>query len=805
LNAVLSPNGRFLLITDDGRRTQFLQVISVASGAIIQTIPYPWPSGLFVGLSYSADGSEVFASGGGQEVIHDFSVAPDGTLTAEPDIPLTTAPGQNPFPAGLATIETHPLVAVAEETWNRLAFVNTITHQVMVRTPVGLNPYDVVYKPGTNQIYVSNWGSATVSVVNANSHHVTNTIPVRNHPSAMIIGHNGLLLYVADSNSDEVSVISTTTDQVVGTISVSPFPGAPPGSSPEGLSLSPNGRTLYVANSGENAVVVVGLGKSGTSGKILGRVPTAEYPTSVTVASGGKKLFITNGDGYGPAPNVGDGQHYFNTLEGTLSIVPAPNSAALSTYSGQVTQDNQMQQAVSGGAPPKTAWPFGDGVSPIKHIIYVIKENQTYDQVLGDIPGADGDPALDKYPASVTPNLHALSMDFGTFDNFYADGQTSADGHDWVMSANANDFNMKMWPETYGNRGQGGHYQGQTATDLSPGGYLWDRAAQAGVTYRDYGEFLAYATPGYTPIPELQSPTCTGPVATIYVYKLIDPGSVLCFPPSVPVPNAPALAGHTDPRYPGEDYQYSDINRMFEWEREFRQYVVNNDLPQLEIMWLPNDHTKSNATLYPTPSSFLALNDQAIGMLVDAVSHSPYWSSTAIFITQDDAQGAWDHINAQRTEALVVSPYTRTTQPVVNSDLFDDNSMLRTIESILGLGPMSQFDMTATPMWSAFHATPDMRPYDLKPMQIPMAFNPALPPSTVTPTVTGTPATPVGTATATSTVLPTPTALPTSTAPPATETATGVPPPTSTQVPTATSTAAPTATSTAAPTPTATP
>ena len=294
LNAVLSPNGRNLLITDDGRRTQFIQVVSVSTGAVIQTIPYPYPSGLFVGVAYSQDGSMAYASGGGQNVIHAFKVLPTGELLPEADVPLTTSPLSNPYPAGMTTIEGRPVLAVAEESDNRVAFVNPTTGAMVSKTLVGLNPYDVVYDPNSGQLFVSNWSSASVSVLSVETHHVTTTIPVGAHPSAMVLGPDGML-YVADSNADEVSIISIATDTVVGTIPVGPYTGALLGSSPEGLAVSADGHFLYVANSGENAVVVVSLRNYGTSGIAVGRIPTAIYPTSVTLTADGRRLFVTNG------------------------------------------------------------------------------------------------------------------------------------------------------------------------------------------------------------------------------------------------------------------------------------------------------------------------------------------------------------------------------------------------------------------------------------------------------------------------------------------------------------------------------
>ena len=715
LNAVLSPNGRDLLITDDGRRTHYLQVISTSTSQVQQSIPYPYPAGLFVGVAYNASGTEAFASGGSQGVIHRFAVASNGTLMPKKDIPVASGLLAGARLAGLASAYAGRLLFVATENPGGLAVIDTSKRKVVRLISLPGRPYGVLATPDSKTVYVSNWSSSSVWAIHTTTDTVTRRIAVGAHPTAMVLSRQGLL-YVADSNADRVTVISTGDNSVVGRIDVRPFSGAPLSSSPEGVAVGPDGRYLYVANSGENAVVVFKLTNGGRSAIAMGRIPTAEYPTSVTLGAKGGRLFVTNGDGYGTKPNGNEpSNHYSNTIDGTLSTVVVPDLSHIAAYTTQVQKDNHTGR-LRPFAVPAT-------LEPIKHVILVVKQDQSYDQVLGDVKGADGDPALTKYPAKITPNLHALARDFGVFDNFYTDGQTSADAGNWLLSGNANDFDMKMWPQTYGHRERHGYFEGKSRMDLSPGGYLWDRAVQDHVTYRDYGAFTAGPNPDTQLIPEQDANSCAGPIAHSYVRARIPAGKVLCFAPTVPYSTVPNLAGHTDPRYRGFDLRYSDVDRVLEWEREFQGFVRNNNLPDLEILWLPDDHTSTAPGFLSQPSD-VALNDEAAGMLVDAVSHSKYWQSTAIFMVQDDAQGSRDHVSAQRTYCLVISPYTWTAGLRVDSGFYNDASLLRTMESILHLQPMSQFDMTASAMWPAFGAVPRPKPFKALPMGIPITYNP---------------------------------------------------------------------------------
>ena len=723
-NAMVSPNGRDVLVSSDGRGTQFLQVISSRTLRTIQRIAYPNPEGLFIGLAYSSDGKYVFASGGGQDVVHAFTVAANGTLTPNSDINLFGPGNWNPFPIGLALTDNNRLLMVAESHTGGVAIGQPSTKRIVRLVRVGVYPYTVVAGSG-DEAYVSNWGSSSVSVLEVPARCATSTtcpakvlttIRVGAHPSAMVVG--GDYLYVADSNRDRVSIISTTSNQVVGAISVGQTPTMPLGSSPEGLALSSNHQYLYVANSGDNAIVVVQLLGGGATGQIVGRIPTAEYPISVALGPGDKKLYVTNAMGDGTVANTNLSIGSYNRVNGILSTIPVPSASTLQKDTAQVAQNDNTSDPFLSERPTDSPVPLLGGKSPIKHVIYIVKENQTYDQIFGDIKQADGDPRLAVYGEHVTPNLHALARRFGIFDNFYDDGMSSSDGHNWAMSADDDDFNEVLWPQGYAHRSVFGINPGESFMDLSPGGYLWDRANQEDISYRDYGEFYRSPVRDRTFIKPSDAASCPGPVASTYVGMAIPTGYMLCLPPSQTQPVAYVLTAHHDPRYRGLDLRYSDIYRIEEWDREFENFVTHKSLPALEIMWLPNDHTAAGSGFLSGPS-YVSQNDRAVGMLVDAVSHSKYWKSTAIFITQDDPQGARDHVNSQRTECLVISPYTQTTQPVVNSELYDNSSMLRTIELILNLKPMSEFDATADPMWHAFHPKPDLTPFTALHLSVP--------------------------------------------------------------------------------------
>jgi YVTN family beta-propeller protein len=621
-------------------------------------------------------------------------------------------------------------------------------HLLVVNSGAGIQSLQVVASRTGQVVQTLHWGDGTLSVVDVASRSVAATVKVGSHPNTMVWDHDGGLI-VADANSDAVSVVDTGALREARRISVSPYSGAPLSSSPEGLAVSPDGDRLYVADSGADEVTVVDLEARGHGPDVLGRIPTAWYPTSVTTSKDGSELFVTNAKGNGAGPNArgfvpnptttsvpfqdgvgGYADGYCNCtfdnytgsmMVGTLSSVPVPSPQRLALYTDQVARNNHYGDRTVDERSPGNPVPARVGEpSPIKHVIYVIKENRTYDQVFGDLKQGNGDPALTLFGAANTPNLHALAQRFGILDNLYADAEVSADGHNWSTAANATDYNDKMWPQDYSpaaGRNRGYDFEGASSINLSPGGYLWDAAAQARLSLRDYGEFAINGPLSTaTLIPESQASACPGPIARSYTGVTVPAGQVLCFQPTtVNTTTTPALAGKEDPNFRGYDLRYREADRVQEWAREFAQFEQHGALPSLEIMRLPNDHTAGTAPGTLTPQEYVAENDRAVGQVVDTVSHSRDWATTAIFVIEDDAQNGPDHVDAHRTEALVISPYTQRPGPFVDHTLYDTSAMLRTMELILGATPLSQYDANATPMWRLFHTSLDPRPFGALP------------------------------------------------------------------------------------------
>lgn len=538
--------------------------------------------------------------------------------------------------------------------------------------------------------YVSNWGQDTVSVVDTAGGTLAKTIQVGTHPSAMLLAPGGGLLYVANTDSDSISTIDTATDAVARTTSLQPYRDAPVGTSPNALAISSSGRRLYVAEAGNNAVRVLDVG--GREDRDIGAIPAGWYPTGIALDPAGKTLYVANARGLGAGPNPGGpvpgkdpesppDQYIGSMIKGSLSIIPAPRSGGeLRSLTKTVIGNNGFEDAakVRDAAARQHVVPdkVGDP-SPIKHVIYIVNENRTYDQVLGDLKGANGDPALALFGPKVTPNHHALAQRFTALDNLYASGEVSDDGWEWTVAGNASTLTQKSQPTLYGGRGH--FYVGEGGTlGAAPGrdpstSYIWDALDAAHISYRNYG-FWASDTP------------------------------------PVQVLNEPNLLANTDRDYAGFNMAVSDQTRFVEWQREFQRYVADDNLPTVEFVKFPRDHTCGTDPRCPTPSAMVADSDLATGRLVDAVSHSKYWSSTAIFQIEDDAQDGPDHVDAHRVLGHVISPYTPTGK--VDSTFYSSTSMLRTIELILGLPPLTQFDAAATPLSASFTDKPDLTPYE---------------------------------------------------------------------------------------------
>ncbi|WP_225833822.1 bifunctional YncE family protein/alkaline phosphatase family protein [Streptomyces sp. NK08204] len=702
LNAVLSPDKSMLLVSNAGQGTQSLQVVDPADSQVVQTIFYPSPQAVFTGLAFSPDGKRAYASGGGREIIHTYDVS-GGRLTETTPIKLPTknpdGRAVNMYPAGLAVTPDGQRLVVADRLADAVTVVD-LADGSMKTVAVGHAPYAVALAEDGNTAFVTNQGGNTVSVLDISGPApvVETAVEVGTHPNAVVTDEGQDTLYVANGDSDQVSVVDIATRTVTRTISLAPYPSAPVGSNPDALALSEDGRRLYVANSGNNDIAVIEL----STGRTAGLIPTAWYPTAVVPLD--DKLYVTNAKGLGAGPNNGPGhpnptstapqspdQYSGSMIKGTLSTIPLDGGwKQLAGWTRTVVVNNGFDdgnnpRAVGAVVPRRV----GER-TPIRHVIYVVKENRTYDQEFGSLEKGNGDASLNLFGEDSAPNARALQRRFVTLDNFYADAEVSAQGWNWTVAANSNPYSEQGWPANYSGRNH--TYPSENGDPaIAPNkdpehAYIWQRLGDKGVSFRNYGFYASTDASGKAvaadPVLNAATDHAYGP------YNLSCPDSAGTF-----TARSSACGGP----------------RIEEWKKEFAQYEQDGNLPSFEMVRLPNDHTSGTKAGMPTPQAYVADNDWALGQLVDTVSHSKYWKSTAIFVTEDDAQNGPDHVDAHRTLSQVISPYTQTGR--VDSTFYSTASMVRTIELLLGLRPMTQFDAYATPMVNAFTAEPDSSPY----------------------------------------------------------------------------------------------
>ncbi|MGI8612738.1 MAG: bifunctional YncE family protein/alkaline phosphatase family protein, partial [Nocardioidaceae bacterium] len=713
----LSPNGRWLVVMNAGQATQSLQVVDASQGDVVQTIPYESPEGLYAGLAWGPHGKRLFASAGGNNKVRVFRMD-TGQLTERRSIAIpSTKAMPTPYPAGLAVAPDGSRLYVADQLGDAFSQIDLATRTVRT-VSAGHNPYGVALSPDGATAYVSDQGARTVDVydVSRGAPRLQREVAVGTHPNRMVVDPVDGTLYVANSESDSVSVLPEGAARPTARIDLSPYRGAPVGSNPDGLALSPDRKTLYVVNSGNNDVAVVDL----AANRVVGMIPTAWYPTDVTVSAAGDRLFVTNAKGLGAgrndiplatAPNpyhetTSPAQYVGSMIVGTLSRIPVPRGTQrLAELSQRVVQLNgfdERNKVRTAGTQTSSVVPTRVGESsPIKHVIYIVKENRTYDQEFGSLGKGNGAPRINLFGHESAPNARALQRRFVTLDNFYANAEVSTQGWNWSVGSNSNPYVEQTWPAAYSGRNHPYDYEGgnpSTAMNRKVrNSYLWDRLTNAGIGFRSFGfyKFGPTLNSGYTPPdPKLAAHD----VKPYYGYDLGCPDSPI------------TIRNQTCPR-----------NRFSVWQHDFRAH----GLPSVELVRLPNDHTTGTLPGTPTPRSYVGDNDWALGRLVDEVSHSRYWKSTAIFVVEDDAQNGPDHVDAHRTLAQVISPYTQTGR--VDSTFYSTVSMLRTIELFVGIGPMTQFDAAATPMLNAFAPQPNAAPYDaVKPASIsPVRYNTA--------------------------------------------------------------------------------
>jgi YVTN family beta-propeller protein len=678
LNMALSRSRKWMAVTNNGQSVQSIQLIDPAKEKVMDAVEIQKS---WYGLKFSPDEKHLYASGGNDNRILKYAIRKNKLVLVD-SILLGKKWPEKISPAGIELDASGRIMYVVTKEDNSLYVLDLTTKNILFKLELKEPAYACLLSADKKDLYISLWGGKKVLIYNIMSRTIQSTIDVGENPNELLLSKNGKYLFVANAGDNAVSVIDMASRKVLETLNAALYPDAPTGSASNGLALSDDQQTLFVANADNNCLAVFDVSKPGFS-QSKGFIPTGWYPTNVKVI--GKKIFVSNGKGFSSKPNAkgpdptkkdqevnyqqGDYRSKQSRIEyiaglfkGTMSIIDIPNTASLAAYSKTVysnTPYTKERELVSNGetgnpVPMKVGDP-----SPIKYVFYVIKENRTYDQVLGDMPGGNGDTSLVLFGKNITPNQHKLAAEFVLLDNFYVDGEVSADGHNWSTAANANDYLEKTWPTSYG--GRGGSYDAEGNREISnpDRGFIWDYCKRAGVSFRTYGEFADD-------------------------YKA----------------NYKTLENHFCPYYTSWDESVRDTTRFYQWKREFDSLLAANAVPRFNSLRLINDHTEGQRLGRPTPFAHVADNDLAVGMFIEYLSKSPIWKETAIFIVEDDAQNGPDHVDAHRTTAYVAGGFVK--RKFIDHTMYSTSSMLRTIELILGLPPMSQYDAAAEPMWRCF-------------------------------------------------------------------------------------------------------
>jgi YVTN family beta-propeller protein len=758
----LSPDGK-LLVTS-GLIDELLAV-DPATGKILQHVSFPTgantseampdvilnaketPKLSLTGLAFSPDGSRIYLSDVNGDikvfgVSHDNNISP---LFSIP-LPLVNKPDRKAeIPTGITVSADNQKIYVAFNVANKVAELDAASGKILRSCDVGVAPYDVVLCG--SKLYVSNWGGrrpdansivgpignnglvrvdahsvaseGSISVIDLGGANPTAEILTGRHACALALSPNRKYLAVANAGDDTVTIIDTSANKVIETLCTRQSPADLFGAQPDALAFDKNGKRLFVCNGTQNAVAVFKF-KPGES-EMLGLIPVGWFPGSIAFDSRHKMLDVANikeiateqqpaqrGRGHG----IG-----FNTKQytGSLSLVPLPSRRNLKKDTQTALADLRYPLLAQAKLPPRArqpAQPVPERVgepSVFQHVIYVIKENRTYDQVLGDVTEGNGQADLCIFGERVTPNEHKFVSDFTLLDNTYCCGILSADGHNWTDSGIASDYlerEFAGWPRSY--PAGGGGSACRDALAYSPAGFIWNDATEHGRTVADFGEFTTAhdhwknSTKDIDKWATLYQDFASGSNAVIYTTE----------------PDMDSLRPFVQSNYVGFDLHIPDVTRAAAFIKDLKAYEAAGSFPNLVIIWIPDDHTSGTKFGEPTPEAQAADNDLAFGQIVDAVSHSQFWTNTCIFGIEDDPQDGWDHVSGYRTTAYVMSPYTK--RHAVVSTQYNTTSLLRTLELILGLPPMNQMDATATPMFDCFTNTPDFTPYDVVANNVPL-------------------------------------------------------------------------------------
>jgi YVTN family beta-propeller protein len=704
--SVVTPDGKYMVVLNGGYQPPTLSVIDTSTSAVIQTLGV---KDAWLGLAISPRGDRIYTGGGSQAAIFEFQFA-SGKLEAGRTFAIVPNDkrGNLDFIADVAFSPDGRLLYAADLYRDSVVVVNPQSGMVINRIKTGRRPYRILFHPDGKSFFVTNWADGTLGHYDAESGSQLAIVRLGAHASDMVWRQGGppeqppdeptwaARLFVAAANTNNVYSVAVTASKelkVLEAINISMTARQPLGMTPSALALGPDGKRLYVACSDGNvaAVVDVSLDRSAVEGFI----PTGWYPTAVRVLRDGT-LVVLNGRGTrsypnpnGPNPtrrpvgeqsdpNAGNG-YVARLLTGTASWIEPFSDRQLGQWTEDAFANSPYRDSKLDEKP---------ALPPIQHVIYIVRENRTYDQVFGDIATGNGDPSLVLFGEQVTPNAHKLAREFVLFDNFYVNADVSADGHNWSTAAIAPDYVQKMWPNHYAGRRKLADYLEQDPASLPPAGYLWSNSAAAGISMRNFGYVV-----NNKPKAEVGAEQITAV-------------------------RDPVLAKVTNPYFRGFDLTYTDVSRAEVFLKELAEYEKAGQMPRLVLMRLGNDHTSGTTAGRVAPLASVADNDYALGMVVEAVSRSQFWGSTAIFVLEDDAQNGADHVDAHRSPALLISPFSK--RRVVDSTMYNTASMLRTMELILGLRPMTQFDAAARPMTSALQAQANPGTYTAEKPRIPL-------------------------------------------------------------------------------------
>ncbi len=693
LNIAISPSKKLAAITNNGQSDQTIQLVDIENEVVLDSIIIrkSW-----LGLAFTDGGKYLYASGGNDNIIIRYAII-NNKLSGFDTIRLGKQWPVKISIAGIALDDANNrLYAVTKEN-NSLYVIDTKSKKIVSQHPLGGEGYTCLLSPDHKMLYISCWGCSKIIVFDTNLEKISGSVAVGSHPNDLCITKSGQHLFTANADDNSVSVIDTRKLSVIETLNTALYPNSPAGSTTNSVALSSNEKTLYIANADNNCLSVFDVTIPGKSVS-KGFIPAGWYPTCVRVVK--NKILISNGKGltsranpYGPNPmRRGEEvvyqaagkeqrikvQYIGGLFRGTLQILKTPDEKQMALYSKAVYDNSPyikekelISEGMAGNPVPQK---IGDP-SPVKYIFYIIKENRTYDQVLGDIAEGNGDQSLVLFGENITPNQHAIAREFVLLDNFYVNGEVSADGHNWTMGAYATDFLEKTWPTSYGGRGGTFPGEGKRLIANNKNGFLWDACKRAGVSFRSYGEFIENNKA------------------------------------SVPV-----LKDHFCKPYPEWGMGVRDTVRFNRWKHDFDSLLAINAIPRLNTIRMGNNHTEGLNLGKPTPFAHVADNDLAVGLFLDHLSHSKIWNESLVLIVEDDAQNGPDHVDAHRSPAFLAGGYVKT--GFVDHTAYSTTSFLRTIELILGIPPMSQYDASATPVWRCLDNTPDHPAFKARPSNI---------------------------------------------------------------------------------------